>query len=78
MGTRHVQGYNAWLRCVTSTDKADPASVDQVAFSALKQSKLCDHPLSFSQHTRSKVEHTLKEEFQPQEVSVFLEPRGGA
>lgn len=59
---------------VASTDKTDPASLEQTAFLALKQSRVCDQRVELlSVHPEEgKAKHVLKEEFQPQEVSLFL------
>ncbi|NHV98021.1 MAG: TldD/PmbA family protein [Thaumarchaeota archaeon] len=59
---------------VASTDKTDQASVEQAAFSALKLSKLCDQPVELlpTSPEQGRVEHVLREEFQPQEVFLFL------
>ncbi len=64
---------------VASTDKTDPASVEQAAFAALKQSKLCEKPVELlpTSPEQGKVEHVLKEEFQPEEACLFLKSLGG-
>ena len=64
---------------VASTDKTDHASVEQAAFSALKQSKLCDQPVELlpTSPEQGRVEHVSKEEFQTQEVSLFLKSLSG-
>ncbi|MEM3660388.1 MAG: TldD/PmbA family protein [Thermoproteota archaeon] len=69
-----TQGYG-----VASTDKTDNASVEQAAFSALKQSRLCDQPVELhpTSPEQGRVEHVSKEEFQPQEVSLLLKSLSG-
>lgn len=64
---------------VASTDKSDATSVKRTAFSALRQSRLCDQRVKLLpiHPEEGKVEHPLKEEFHPQEVSFFLKHLGG-
>jgi TldD protein len=64
---------------VASTDKTDVASVEQAAFTALKQSRLCDGSVELLpiRPEKGRIEHAFKEEFNTQEAGFLLKHLDG-